>query len=122
MKRIYACLCIVAALFGIAYYSSWRVERFARDISGDLDCAVQAIRAEDYTAARKALADGADRCDEMREGMNHLLRTEDFTELEAALRAADGHLEMEAAEEALGEVRRAQVEVETLSWLAKRVL
>ena len=45
----------------------------------------------------------------MREGMNHLLRTQDFTELESALRAADGHLEMNAPEEALGELRRAQI-------------
>ena len=41
--------------------------------------------------------------------MNHLLRTEDFTELEAALRTADGHLEQNAPEEAFGELRRAQV-------------
>ena len=34
----------------------------------------------------------------MRTKMNHLLRTADFTELEAALRAADGHLEMGAPE------------------------
>ena len=59
-------------------------------------------------------------CDEMREGMNHLLRTQDFTELESALRAADGHLEMNAPEEALGELRRAQVQVETLEWLSRR--
>ena len=52
--------------------------------------------------------------------MNHLLRTADFTELEAALRAADGHLEMNAPEEAFGELRRAQVQVETLEWLARR--
>ena len=56
----------------------------------------------------------------MREGMNHLLRTQDFTELESALRAADGHLEMNAPEEALGELRRAQVQVETLEWLSRR--
>ena len=52
--------------------------------------------------------------------MNHLLRTEDFTELEAALRTADGHLEQNALEEAFGELRRAQVQVETLQWLARR--
>ena len=61
-------------------------------------------------------AHGADLCDQMRMHMNHLRRTEDFTELEAALRAADGHLEMNAAEEALGELRRAQVQVETMEW------
>ena len=43
-----------------------------------------------------------------------------FTELEAALRTADGHLEQNAPEEAFGELRRAQVQVETLQWLARR--
>ena len=80
------------------------------------------IREDDLTGARQALAEGADLCDRMREGMNHLLKTEDFTELEAALRAADGHLEWNAPEEAFGELRRAQVQVETLAWLARRIL
>ena len=52
----------------------------------------------------------------------HLLRTQDFTELEAALRAADGHLELNAPEEAFGELRRAQVQVETLEWLSRRLV
>ena len=82
----------------------------------------EAIRNTDYPAARQALADGADRCDQMRTKMNHLLRTADFTELEAALRAADGHLEMGAPEEAFGELRRAQVQVETLEWLSHRLV
>ena len=43
-------------------------------------------------------------------------------ELEAALRAADGHLEMNAPEEAFGELRRAQVQVETLEWLSHRLV
>ena len=117
MKRIYACLGIVAALLAVAFYSSFRVQMFAEDISGDIDHAMEAIREDDLTGARQALAEGADLCDRMREGMNHLLKTEDFTELEAALRAADGHLE-----EAFGELRRAQVQVETLAWLARRIL
>ena len=75
-----------------------------------------------WSSARQALADGADRCDQMRTKMNHLLRTADFTELEAALRAADGHLEMGAPEEAFGELRRAQVQVETLEWLSHRLV
>ena len=83
---------------------------------------MEAIRENDLTGARQALAEGADLCDRMREGMNHLLKTEDFTELEAALRAADGHLEWNAPEEAFGELRRAQVQVETLAWLARRIL
>ena len=110
MKRIYACLCIVAVLLGVAFYSSWRVQKFAEDISDDIDDAME------------ALAEGAELCDKMREGMNHLLRTQDFTELEAALRAADGHLELSAPEEAFGELRRAQVQVETLEWLSRRLV
>ena len=117
MKRIYACFAIVAALLATAFYSSFQVQRFADDISTDLDCAIEAIRNSDLPSARQALARGADR---MREKMNHLLRTEDFTELEAALRTADGHLEQNAPEEAFGELRRAQVQVETLQWLARR--
>ena len=120
MKRIYACFAIVAALLATAFYSSFQVQRFADDISADLDCAIEAIRTSDLPSARQALARGADRCDRMREKMNHLLRTEDFTELEAALRTADGHLEQNAPEDAFGELRRAQVQVETLQWLARR--
>ena len=122
MKRLYACLGIVAVLLAIAFYSSWRVQRFAEDISDDIDDAIEAIRDEDFPAARQALSEGANLCDEMREGMNHLLRTEDFTELEAALRTADGHLEQNAPEEAFGELRRAQVQVETLEWLSRRII
>ena len=50
------------------------------------------------------------------------IRDRDFTELEAALRAADGHLELSAPEEAFGELRRAQVQVETLEWLSRRLV
>mgnify|MGYP002735669166 FL=1 len=121
MKRIYACFAIVAALLATAFYSSFQVQRFADDISTDLDCAIEAIRNSDLPTARQALARGADRCDRMREKMNHLLRTEDFTELEAALRTADGHLEQNAPEEDFGELRRAQVKVETLQWRARRL-
>lgn len=109
MRRIYACIAIVAVLLMAAFYSSWKVQHFAEEIFSDIDTAMEAIRDEDFTTARKALAHGADLCDQMRMHMNHLLRTEDFTELEASLRAADGHLEMNAAEEAFGELRRAQV-------------
>lgn len=122
MKRIYACIVIVAALLAVSFYSSFQVQKFADTISVQLDTAIDAIRAQDYPTARQALADGADRCDRMRTGMNHLLRTADFTELEAALRASDGHLEMNAPEEALGELRRAQVQVETLEWHSRRLV
>lgn len=122
MRRIYACIAIVAVLLVAAFYSSWKVQHFAEEIFSDIDTAMEAIRDDDFTTARKALAHGADLCDQMRMHMNHLLRTEDFTELEASLRAADGHLEMNAAEEAFGELRRAQVQVETMEWLARRII
>lgn len=122
MKRIYACLAIVAVLLAVAFYSSWKVQRFAKDISDDIDTAMEAVRDEETASARKALAAGSERCDQMREHMNHLLRTEDFTELEACLKAADGYLERDAPEEAFGELRRAQVQVETMEWLSRRIL
>ena len=112
----------MAVLLAVAFYSSWKVQKFAEDISDDIDTAMEAIRDEDVSSARKALAEGSDLCDQMREHMNHLLRTEDFTELEACLKAADGHLEMNAPEEAFGELRRAQVQVETMEWLSQRIL
>lgn len=98
MKRIYACILIVAALLGVSLYSSGRVQGFAQDISADLDCALEAVRQKDFSTARQALAEGAELCDTMRETMSHLLRTADYTELEAALRAADGYLEQQATE------------------------
>lgn len=122
MKRIYACILIVAALLAVSLYSSGRVHGFAQDISADLDCALEAVRQKDFSTARQALAEGAELCDTMRETMSHLLRTADYTELEAALRAADGYLEQQATEDALGELRRAQVEVERLEWLARRLV
>ena len=122
MKRIYACLGIVVALLTLAFYSSWKVQHFAKEISDDIDTAIEALRDEEVSSARQALADGSTLCDQMREHMNHLLRTEDFTELEASLRAADGYLEMQIPEEALSELRRAQVQVETMEWLSRRFL
>lgn len=122
MKRIYACLAIVAVLLAVAFYSSWKVQQFAKDISDDIDTAMEAVRDEETASARKALAAGSERCDQMREHMNHLLRTDVFTELEACLKAADGYLERDAPEEAFGELRRAQVQVETMEWLSRRIL
>ena len=87
-----------------------------------LDTAMEAVRDEETASARKALAAGSERCDQMREHMNHLLRTDVFTELEACLKAADGYLERDAPEEAFGELRRAQVQVETMEWLSRRIL
>ena len=46
MKRIYACIAIVAVLLSVAFYSSWKVQSFADVISADLDTAAEAIRKE----------------------------------------------------------------------------
>ena len=62
MKRIYACILIVAALLGVSLYSSGRVQGFAQDISADLDCALEAVRQKDFSTARQALADWKPRC------------------------------------------------------------
>ena len=51
MKRIYACIAIVAVLLSVAFYSSWKVQSFADVISADLDTAAEAIRNTDYPAA-----------------------------------------------------------------------
>ena len=44
MKRIYACIAIVAVLLSVAFYSSWKVQSFADVISADLDTAAEAIQ------------------------------------------------------------------------------
>lgn len=122
MRRIYLCVLIAAVLLTTAFYSSFRVERFAREISAEVATAMDAIQRDDLPTARQALARGAGQCAAMREGMNHLLRTQDFTELEAALRSADAFLEWDSPEEACAELRRAQVQAETMEWLAGRIL
>ena len=54
MRRIYACIAIVAVLLVAAFYSSWKVQHFAEEIFSDIDTAMEAIRDEDFTTARKA--------------------------------------------------------------------
>ena len=115
MKRIYVCIGIVVLLLAAAFYSSFRVQQFAEDISDDIDTAMEDIRNSDLTGARQALAEGAELCDTMREGMNHLLRTQDFTELEAALRAA-----IAATGYTAGEIRAAPYEKKGLFSFLKK--
>lgn len=121
MKRIYASLIIVAALLALAFYSSWRVLAFAQEISSALDSAATAIHREDYALARETLQHSAQLCGALRRQMHIFLRTEDFAELEISLCAADGYLELGSAEEAFGELRRAQVQAENLAWLSQRL-
>lgn len=120
MKRIYACIGILIVLITIAFYSSYQVELFSQELSQKISIAIDSLDQADQTTAQQQISAAAKRCRQMRDKTNHLLRTEDFSELEASLRAAEGHLQQNAPEEALGELRRAQVQVETLSWLAKR--
>ena len=57
MKRIYVCIGIVVLLLAAAFYSSFRVQQFAEDISDDIDTAMEDIRNSDLTGARQALAE-----------------------------------------------------------------
>ena len=41
MKRIYVCIGIVVLLLAAAFYSSFRVQQFAEDISDDIDTAME---------------------------------------------------------------------------------
>ena len=52
MKRIYVCIGIVVLLLAAAFYSSFRVQQFAEDISEDIDTAMENIRNSDLTGAR----------------------------------------------------------------------
>ncbi|MGN0708148.1 MAG: DUF4363 family protein [Faecalibacterium sp.] len=122
MKRIITCIGIVVLLVAVAFYSSFRVQRFAEEISDALEVAIEAVRNEENADARQSLVRGAELCEEMRRKMHIFLRVEDFAELEASLRAADGYLEQDAPEEALGEMNRAQVAVENLDRLARRLI
>lgn len=120
MKRIYACIVILVVLFSTALYSSYQVHRFSDIVSQELSLASDALQHGDVNSAQQQLHSAAERCRQMRNETNHLLRTEDFSDLEASLRAAEGYLAQNAPEEALGELLRAQVQVETLAWLASR--
>lgn len=122
MKRIYSSIAIVAALLAITFYSSGRVQTFAREISSSLETAVDALRSEDAQAARETVLQSAEACSLLRGEMSAFIRTENITELEAALRAADGYLELGSFEEAFGELRRAQTQTENLKRLADRLI
>jgi hypothetical protein len=54
--------------------------------------------------------------------MTHFLRIEDLTELEGSLEATLGYLQAGAPEEAMGELRRAAVQVSSLERLSHRLV
>ena len=122
MKRFYACIAILVAVVFLAGYSSRKVQNFVQDILDVLYQAEESLEQEDYPAAYRTLAYGAERCREIRHQMETILRTDDFTQLEEYLRAACGYLEQGAQEETIGELRRAAVEVERLNRLSRRLV
>ncbi|HJC46099.1 MAG TPA: DUF4363 family protein [Candidatus Faecalibacterium faecigallinarum] len=122
MKRIWLCLALVAGIFVLTIYSTHRVRSFADDLTVQLDTASEALLSEDLPAAHQAILQGASLCEEMRRGSVLYLRTEDFLELEASLRAAAQYLTEGAQEEAQGELGRAAFLAESVDWLTRRWL
>ena len=122
MKRIWLCLALVAGILLLTGYSTGRVRGFAGELTAQLDTAVEALHDDDLPAAHQAILKGAALCQEMRQGSVLYLRTEDFLELEASLRAAASHLTEDAQEEALGEPGRAAFLAESVDWLTRHWL
>ena len=122
MKRIWLCLALVAGIFVLTIYSTHRVRSFADDLTVQLDAAAEALHGDDLPAAHQAILKGASLCEEMRRDSVLYLRTGDFLELEASLRAAASHLTENAQEEALGELGRAAFLAESVDWLTRRWL
>ena len=56
MKRIYVCIGIVVLLLAAAFYSSFRVQQFAEDISDDIDTAMLKPGLVAHVQGRRVLA------------------------------------------------------------------
>lgn len=121
-RRLFACAILVAAILALAWYSDRSMDAFTGGIQVFLTQAEAALDREDTTAAMQAVAQGIELCCDTRAQMTHFWRVEDLTELEASLQATLGYLERNAAEEALGELRRASVQVKNLDRLSERLL
>lgn len=122
MKRIWLCLAITAGILLLAGYSTWKVRAFADQVSDHLDAAAEALQQEDLPAAHQLVLESASLCAEMRRSSVLYLRTEDFIELEASLRATANYLAEGSQEEALGEMGRAAFQAENIDWLTRRWL
>lgn len=122
MKRIWLCLGIAGAILLLTGYSTYQVRTFADEVTAQLDTAVQALEQNDLPRAHQAILEGASLCETMRRGSVLYLRTEDFLELEACLRAAANYLTEGAQEEARGEIGRAAFQAESIDWLTRRWL
>lgn len=121
-RRLFACAILVAAILALAWYSDRSMDDFTGGIQVFLAQAEAALDREDTTAAMQAVAQSIELCCDTRAQMTHFWRVEDLTELEASLQATLGYLERNAAEEALGELRRASVQVKNLDRLSERLL
>ncbi len=122
MKRIWLCLGIVAAILLLTCYSTYRVRSFADQVTAQLETAGQALDQDDLPRAHQAVLEGASLCEAMRRSSVLYLRTEDFLELEACLRAAASYLTEGSREEARGEIGRASFQAESIDWLTRRWL
>ncbi len=122
MKRIWLCLGIVAAILLLTCYSTYRVRNFADQVTAQLETAGQALDQDDLPRAHQAVLEGASLCEAMRRSSVLYLRTEDFLELEAYLRAAASYLTEGSREEARGEIGRASFQAESIDWLTRRWL
>lgn len=121
-RRIFACIIILGVILALTWYSDRSMEHFTRSIDTLLAQAETALDADDAATAMQLLARGVELCCDTRTKMTHFWRVEDLTELEASLEASLGYLELDASEEALGELRRAAVQVKSLARLSQRLV
>lgn len=122
MKRVWLCLVIAAAILLLTVYSTYRVRTFAQQVTDQLQTAARALDEDDFPQAHQAILKGASLCEAMRRGSVLYLRTEDFLELEACLRAAADYLTEGSQEEARGEMGRAAFQAESIDWMTRRWL
>lgn len=122
MKRIWLCLGIAAAILLLTGYSTYRVRTFADQVTNQLQNASKALDQDDLPQAHQALLNGTSLCETMRRGSVLYLRTEDFLELEARLRAAADYLKEGLQEEARNEMGQAALQAESIDWMTRRWL
>lgn len=122
MKRIWLCLAIATGILLLTGYSTYQVRAFADEVNAQLETAADALEQDDFPAAHQAVLKGASLCEEMRRGSVLYLRTEDFIQLEADLRAAASYLAADSEEEAMGALSQAALQAENIDWLTRRWL
>jgi hypothetical protein len=121
-QRLYLCAAILAALALLTWYSDHSMRQFLQGVETQLAQAESALLQQDTTGAMQAVQRSVTLCCSTRSRMTHFLRIEDLTELEGSLEATLGYLQAGAPEEALGELRRAAVQVSSLERLSRRLV